>query len=62
MTKTVFDELNIKLYKLPWWKRIIFFFFPTIVGHDYGFGEEKSCTLYFKKWRGTLYLIDESAE
>lgn len=56
---SVFDNMS-KGYKLPWWKKIIFFFLPTIVSQDIGYGGDKSVVLRFKKWRGTLYLIDES--
>lgn len=55
---SVFDNMS-KGYVLPWWKKIIFWFLPTIISSDMGYEKDKSVTLYFKKWRGVLYLIDE---
>jgi len=56
--KTVFDELNIKFYKLPWWKRILFFFLKTHIGVDYGSKDESVITMW-KIWRGKYYLVEE---
>jgi len=47
-----------RTFNYSWWMKILFFFLPTIVSRDSGFSDH-ACTLYFKKWRGKLYLVGE---
>ena len=44
------------IYKLPWWKKILFKFLPTYVVTDRGIKADYTCE--FKKWRGVIYLVD----
>lgn len=55
------NELNIKFYKLPWWKRILFFFLKTHRGTDCGY-DDKTCITEWKIWRGKYYLINQTYE
>ena len=51
-----FDKVERYVYKLPWWKKIVFYFLPNIYATDRGIGSDYTCV--FKKWRGVMYLID----
>lgn len=55
----IFDERSIKIYKLPLWKRIVFYFIKPHIGFDIGSEKDKSMVVVFKKWRGVMYLVDQ---
>lgn len=57
--KTVFDDLNIKPYKLPLWKSILFFFLKTHRGVDWGYGDDKTVVIEWKIWKGKYYLVNK---
>lgn len=51
-----FNEVERYIYKLPWWKKIVFWFLPNIYSTDRGIKGDYTCV--FKKWRGVYYLVD----
>lgn len=44
--------------KISWWKNLLLFFRPTIIGYDIGISDY-TCTIYWKELFGKFYIVDE---
>jgi hypothetical protein len=57
------DMLIKAIKSIKLWQRILFFFLPTYISVDFGNKKDKHTTLlYFKKFRGVVYLIKEKVK